>query len=57
MREIGEIMAKQFGKKPVFTVEENHAPRHMVGDIRIMTELLGPPTVRLADGINKMNKG
>lgn len=51
MRQLGAMVAEAVGQAPRFEVEEAAAPRHTVGDIQRMTELLGPPSVGLAEGL------
>jgi nucleoside-diphosphate-sugar epimerase len=53
MREIGEAIGKAVGREPRFSVTDS-APKHLVGDITRMRELLGPPRVRLAQGLQRM---
>jgi UDP-glucose 4-epimerase len=51
LRDIGEIIGRCIGRPPVFEVDERASPGHVVGDIKRMTDVLGPPSVRFADGI------
>jgi nucleoside-diphosphate-sugar epimerase len=51
LRDVGNIIGRCLGRLPVFDVDEAASPGHVVGDIKRMTDALGPPTVRFADGI------
>lgn len=51
LREIGDIIGKQVGRAPLFTVESDSEPHHLIGDISKMKELLGAPSVPFSDGI------
>lgn len=53
LREISNQIGAILNKKPLFEVQENIAPQHLVGDIRKMSKFLCPPTVRFRDGIQK----
>ena len=57
LREIGEAIGRAVGKSPVFNVQEDVAPRHLIGDVGRMTELLGGPGVRFEDGIRYYLRG
>lgn len=56
LRDIGEIIGRCVDRAPVFAVDERASPGHVVGDIKQMTDVLGPPTVRFADGIEAICK-
>jgi UDP-glucose 4-epimerase len=51
LRDIGETIGQAVGRRPNFSVQANSDPRHLVGDIRKMSKLLGQPEVRFRDGI------
>ncbi len=51
LRDIGEIVGKAVGISPIFDIQANIEPRHLIGDISKMTDLLGPPEVQFRDGI------
>jgi nucleoside-diphosphate-sugar epimerase len=51
LRQIGETIGEAVGKPPTFEEHPEREPRHLVGDIRKMSQLLAPPTVRFSDGI------
>lgn len=51
LRQIGEIIGQGVGRDPVFQIEADATPRHLVGDIGKMTQLLGTPQVHFVDGI------
>ena len=53
LREIGETIGQARGRRPNFSVQANSDPRHLVGDIRKMSELLGQPEVRFREGIRR----
>jgi len=53
LREIGETIGQARGRRPNFSVRANSDPRHLVGDIRKMSELLGQPEVRFREGIRR----
>ncbi len=50
LRELGERIGRAIGRTPVYR-SENEKPRHLVGDISRMCELLVPPRVRLDEGL------
>lgn len=51
IREIAEIIGRQVGREPTFSVAADDVPRHLVGDISRMRSLLHEPTVGFAEGI------
>ena len=51
LREIGEIIGKATGRNPEFDIQHGVEPRHLVGDVRKMTGILGAPMVRFEEGI------
>jgi nucleoside-diphosphate-sugar epimerase len=51
LRELGHLIGKAVGKEPIFEVQSQVAPRHLVGDINKMTPLLGSPQIGFAEGI------
>ena len=53
LRDIGETIGQAVGRRPNFSVQANSDPRHLVGDIRKMSKLLGQPEVRFRDGIRR----
>lgn len=53
LRKIGEIIGKEIGKGPLFHVRKDTEPRHLVGDVHKMTELLGSPAVTFKEGISQ----
>ncbi|MGE5343228.1 MAG: NAD-dependent epimerase/dehydratase family protein [Candidatus Omnitrophota bacterium] len=54
LREIGDIIGSKLNKKPQFSIQPESKPRHLVGDIRKMTELLGAPSTHFHDGVNPL---
>ena len=53
LREIGEKIGKIVGRKPEFNIQAlNETPR-LDGDIRKMTDLLGPPMVKFQEGVQR----
>lgn len=53
LREIGQQIGEVVGKEPFFKVQEAIEPRHLVADIKKMSQLLTPPQVRFKEGIAK----
>jgi len=51
LRQIGEIIGQRVGREPIFQIEADAAPRHLVGDIGKMSQLLGAPQIQFADGV------
>ncbi len=56
LQKIAEIIGQVVDKEPVFDRQLDSPPRHLVGDIRKMSHLLGPPSVRFEDGIRSYLK-
>jgi nucleoside-diphosphate-sugar epimerase len=54
MREIGNLIGKAVGRKPVYSVDRNASPRHLSGDIAKMRDFLVPPSTRFAEGLQTM---
>jgi UDP-glucose 4-epimerase len=57
MRQIGQSIGEILGKAPVFKVQDDSKPRHLVGDIKKMVQLLGPPVVKFREGISRCIEG
>jgi len=53
LRQIGQEIGEVLNREPVFEVQENMKPHHLVGNIKKMTHFLGPATVRFREGITK----
>jgi nucleoside-diphosphate-sugar epimerase len=53
LREICETIGRAVGRRPVYALDPA-TPRHIIGDITKMRELLVPPRVAFADGIRTM---
>lgn len=53
LREIGQIIGSKLQTMPRFTHVEG-PPQSLVGDIGKMSELLGPPRIRFADGLDRL---
>lgn len=51
LREIGQAIAAQVGREPLFTVREEQAPGNLIGDVTKARALLGVPQVRFSEGI------
>ena len=51
MRQIGALIGRAIGRDPVWRVNENAAPSHIVGDIEKMSRLLGSPVTSFEDGL------
>jgi len=56
LRRIGEIIGRQTGKEPIFQVQPEQSPRHLVGDIGKMSRMLTAPTVTFAQGVGHVIK-
>ena len=54
LREIGERIGKAVGRDPVFEIDRNAVPQHIVGDITKMRELLGAPRINLQVGLRSL---
>jgi len=57
LRQVGLEIGGILGRDPLFEVREGDAPQHLIGDIRKMAELLGPPLVGFRGGIAKYIEG
>jgi UDP-glucose 4-epimerase len=57
MRQIGQSIGEVLGKVPVFKVQDDSKPRHLVGDIKKMAQILGPPVVKFREGISRCTDG
>jgi nucleoside-diphosphate-sugar epimerase len=57
LRQIGQSMGEVLGKAPVFKVQKDSEPQHLVGDIKKMVHLLGPPVVKFREGISRCIEG
>lgn len=53
LRQIGLQIGEVLHREPIFELQENIKSRHLVGDIKKMTQFLGPPVVRFKEGITK----
>ncbi len=53
MKEIGEIIGEEVGKKLIFKIEDKIA-QNLVGDISLMSRLVGPPKIHFRDGIKEL---
>jgi nucleoside-diphosphate-sugar epimerase len=51
LREIGQAIAAEVGREPLFTVREEQAPGNLIGDVTKARALLGVPRVRFSEGI------
>lgn len=56
LRQVGEIIGRLVGKAPVFEVQENVKPRHIMGDITKMKTLLWEPKFSVEEGIKEILK-
>lgn len=54
LRQIGEMIGQAVGRPPIFQIEPESQPRHLVGDIRKMTELLGAPQMHFTEGLHSL---
>jgi UDP-glucose 4-epimerase len=57
LKQIGQEIGEVLNREPIFELKENIKPQHLVGDIRKMTHVLGPPVVRFREGIAKYIEG
>lgn len=57
LREIGNIIGKEVGRKPVFKIGNTVKPEHIIGDIAEMSRVLGPPKVSFEEGIALFLRG
>jgi UDP-glucose 4-epimerase len=57
LREMGEIIGRLMGVEPAFESQSGPEPRHLIGDISKMTEMLGAPTVCFQEGIRTYLSG
>lgn len=51
LRQMGEIIGRVVDRTPLFEVQPNVAPRHLVGDLQKMTRLVGEPKIRFEQGV------
>lgn len=56
LREMCEIIGGAVGRPPVYSIQPG-APRHIVGDISKMRELLVSPRIRFGDGLRLLLSG
>lgn len=54
LREISETIGRVLGKTPHFAIDINIVPKHLVGDISKMKDLLIEPSMKFEDGIKAM---
>ena len=54
LRQIGREIGRQVGREPIFEVDAESQPNHLVGNIARMTEILGPPRTTFAEGISEL---
>jgi UDP-glucose 4-epimerase len=53
LRQMGQSIGEVLGKEPIFRVQQDIEPQHLVGNIKKMTQLLGQPVVTFREGIAK----
>ncbi len=53
IRDIAQIIGRQVGREPTFSIATEGQPRHLVGDISRMRALLHDPVVGFAEGIQR----
>lgn len=51
LREIGQAIAAEVGREPLFKVREEQAPGNLIGDVTRARALLGVPRVKFSEGI------
>jgi UDP-glucose 4-epimerase len=56
MRDIGNLIGRAVGREPVFKIDPGSGAGHLVADTRRMRELLVPPKVGFAQGLESMLK-
>lgn len=54
LKEIGTIIGKVIGKDPIFEHDWEATPKHLLGDIKKMISVLGPPEIPFEKGIRKV---
>lgn len=54
LREIGEAIGDIVGRKPIFTIDENAKPAHLIGDIGKMRSLLSEPKIHFNKGVARL---
>jgi nucleoside-diphosphate-sugar epimerase len=57
LRKMGHHIGEALRKEPVFEVQEAIEPRHLLADIKKMSQLLGLPQVGFKEGIKKYIEG
>jgi UDP-glucose 4-epimerase len=56
LRRISELIGDALGRRPVYAVEST-PPRHIIGDIGKMTQLLQPPAIAFRQGLQRVLRG
>lgn len=54
LREIGNLIGSALNKTPIFSVQADFKPRHLIGDISKMALLLKSPSIHLKEGITQV---
>ena len=54
LRAIGNIIGQAVDREPKFEVKMDTKPRHLVGDLRKMSRLLGSPNIKFKDGMKML---
>jgi UDP-glucose 4-epimerase len=54
MRRLGEIISGRLGRPARFEIQAAERPRHLIGDISRMKELLGAPRIRFGTGVAEL---
>lgn len=54
LREIGQAIGKQLGREPIFDVQQDQEPGHLLANLTEMKRLLGGPRVVFSEGIARM---
>lgn len=57
IRAMSECIAARIGRTPRFSVDASEQAQDLVGDISRMSQLLGPPRLLFADGVDRMVTG
>lgn len=54
LRDIGDILARHLKTEPVFTVDPDATPNHLVADTTLMTSKLHAPVIGPSEGLREM---
>lgn len=54
LRKISDVIGRQVGREPIFSIDATVAPNHLVADIQRMSAALGAPRIGLEAGIAEL---